>query len=123
MKKAFTLIELIVTITIIAVLSLVAVVSFSGAQKKARDGRRVQDVGKIQMALEMARQVGKTYPPTGTNLVPTYLQVWPVGPKGVGDTYIYSRPTPYTYTLSARLEDAANNPLDQSQTLYTVTNP
>lgn len=113
-NKGFTLIELIVVVTIIAVLTVVGVVSYSGTNKKARDSRRMADLEKIRIALELYRQgTGSTYPVDKDSLVPTYLQAFPIGPKG--DVYTYDRPTGYTYTLTAGLEGIG--------TSYVVTQP
>ncbi|MEX2028476.1 MAG: type II secretion system protein [Candidatus Curtissbacteria bacterium] len=50
-KKGFTLIELLVVISIIGILSALAVVSFSGAQARARDADRKNDLEVIKKAL------------------------------------------------------------------------
>ena len=118
-KKGFTLIELIVTVTIIAILTVVGVVSYSGTSKKARDNRRMADLEKIRVALELYRQgTGSTYPGDWDLLVDNgYIQTIPVGPKGsaIGDTYTYTQTgTGYTYTITTTLEETG---------VYTVTNP
>lgn len=124
MKKAFTLIELIVVITIIAVLSVVGMVSFSGMNVRARDARRVQDLQKIASALELIRQVGKTYPASTSSLAPTYLQTVPKDPKvAPHPTYAYQRNGNYKYTLTAILEEAKNNPDDPNSITYTLSSP
>ena len=113
-NKGFTLIELIVVVTIIAVLTVVGVVSYSGTNKKARDSRRMADLEKIRIALELYRQgTGSTYPSSINSLVPLYLGSTLVGPKN--DTYVYVKTTGYTYTLTAGLEGIG--------TSYTVTQP
>ena len=122
--SAFTLIELIVVITIIAVLSVVSMVSFSRMNVRARDARRIQDLQKIASALELIKQVGKTYPPTTSSLVPNYLQILPKDPKAPYPTYAYSRSGGnYKYTLTATLEDAKNNPDDPASTTYGLYSP
>jgi len=128
-RKAFSFIELIVVITIIAVLSLAAIVSYGPIQKKSRDSRRVADLQKISMALEMARQIGMTYPATGsvqTVLVPNFIQTYPTDPKGV-NSYQYARdPTSnYKYTLDAVMEDmgSTNCPTCSAPYNYRVRNP
>lgn len=51
-KNGFTLFELLVSISIIAILTAMVSVSYSVAQKKARDARRAQDLEMIQKAAE-----------------------------------------------------------------------
>lgn len=106
-KKGFTLIELIVVITIIAVLTVAGVISFGGASKRARDSRRMADLEKIRIALELYRQsVGSSYPSTIGTLVPTYLQMVPIGPKG--ENYSYTRESSYVYRICAFVEDTGS---------------
>ena len=51
--KGFTLVELLVVITIIAILSVTAFVTLGGETVKARDSKRKQDLSLIQNALEI----------------------------------------------------------------------
>ncbi|MCM8787804.1 MAG: prepilin-type N-terminal cleavage/methylation domain-containing protein [Candidatus Omnitrophica bacterium] len=51
-KKGFTLLELLVVISIIGILIAVGVASYSTAQKKSRDSRRKSDLKAIQNAME-----------------------------------------------------------------------
>lgn len=121
-NKGFTLIELIVAVTIIAVLTVVGVVSYTGASKKARDSRRMADLEKIRIALEVYRQdLGTIYPADPASLVPKYLQVLPLDPK-TGNLYSYSRTgTGYTYTIGATVEDAGSSNVANGN--YEVYNP
>ncbi len=50
--KGFTLIELMIVIAIIAVLSVIGATLYGGAQKSARDSKRVQEMKAIANALE-----------------------------------------------------------------------
>lgn len=59
--KGFTLVELLVAITIIAVLAAVGVVVFGGIQAKARDSRRSQDLIALANVLEGKRVAGTIY--------------------------------------------------------------
>ncbi len=63
-KKGFTLIELLVVIAIIGILSSVVLASLSTARQKSRDGKRVSDVGQIQLALELYFDAYQSYPTT-----------------------------------------------------------
>jgi len=51
-NDGFTLIELLVVISIIGVLAGIALVSFSGAQKQARDTQRKSDLKQYQTSIE-----------------------------------------------------------------------
>lgn len=111
-QKGFSLIELIVVMTIIAVITVAGVVSYTRANAKSRDSRRVGDLEKMRVALEMVKQVGGTYPVnTGSTnapsqLVPSYIQALPDDPKaGYGYYYVG---TAYTYTLDAYMEDVGS---------------
>jgi prepilin-type N-terminal cleavage/methylation domain-containing protein len=60
--KGFTLIELLVTITIIGILAGIAVVSFGNARKKAEEAKKLQDMTRIQTALEAYKVKYGAYP-------------------------------------------------------------
>jgi prepilin-type N-terminal cleavage/methylation domain-containing protein len=66
--RGFTLIEMLVVIAIIAILSGIIIANLSGAKGKARDAKRVSDLGNIQMALELYFDRCNQYPqPTSGN--------------------------------------------------------
>ncbi len=63
MRKAFTLLELLVVIGIIAILVSLGTFSYSTAQKKARDTKRRGDIKAISNALEQYYSIcGFQYP-------------------------------------------------------------
>jgi len=112
MKKAnsFTLIEILVVVTIIGLLTLVAVVSYSSLLKQARDAKRKEDLSQIAAALEMYRSNNDMYPTTGLIQLtsPTvYIQSIPSDPKNPTNTYYYSASTS-DYTLGAYLESGGS---------------
>ena len=128
----FTLFELLVSISIIAVLTAVAVVSFGGLNRKTRDARRISDLEKIRLSLEAVKQVGNTYPVNLTTLVgSSLLEKIPTDPKGVGYTYAYSvGDSNYTYALCAYMEDLGSTTVSTgcgscgtSNCNYKVINP
>lgn len=61
-QKAFTLIELLVVISIIGLLSTLALVSLNGARAKARDAKRMNDLKLISDALERYYLDNERYP-------------------------------------------------------------
>lgn len=98
----FTLVELLVSISIIAILSVVLSVSFSSAQKNGRDQRRIADLKAIQNAAEQYYLLNNGKYPISVNIAWTgpgaqmILAKFPTDPKaGVGVT------VPYIRTLTA----------------------
>jgi len=65
-RNGFTLIEVMVVTTIIAILAAVGMVSYQTANQKARDGKRKADMEQIRSALEMYKADSATnaYPAT-----------------------------------------------------------
>lgn len=92
-KNGFTLIEILVVATIIALLAAGAAISYSTFIKQSRDARRKADVEQIRAALEMYRSndTKSSYPTATSGLVTTYIQSLPKDPKSNSD---------YTYTIS-----------------------
>ena len=65
MKKnfGFTLVELLVVISVIGILASIILVSFTGSQKQARDTQRKSDLRQYQLALEnFANKSNGLYP-------------------------------------------------------------
>ncbi|MFA7300924.1 MAG: type II secretion system protein [Candidatus Shapirobacteria bacterium] len=122
-NKGFTLVELLVVMTIIVVISSVAMVSYVGSGKKARDSRRIADLEKIRLSLEMAKQVGSTYPVSLTPLeTMNYLSKLPVDPKTGLYRYAVVNNN-FGYTLDATMEDlGSTNGSYSSGYNYRVTN-
>lgn len=106
----FSLIELIVVMTIMMLISTIGLITFTASNQKARDGKRIADIEKIRLALEMARQVGSTYP-VAVNFVPTvlvnqgFMSTYPVDPKTPTNRYLYERVNNYQYNLYATMEN------------------
>ena len=110
-KFGFTLIEILVVVSIIGVLSSITISSFATAQAKARDTRRMQDLKQIGNALNMYYNDNGQYPQTGgywlyssdsigwgklrDALVPKYISKLPVDPINEG-IFITSNPS-YSY--------------------------
>lgn len=113
MKKSFTLIEILVVVTIIVLLTAAAVVSYSVFLKQSRDARRKVDLEQLRAALEIYRSDNNSAYPAGDVygtalselVVPiTYIQKLPADPKDPTYTYFYSGSVS-DYTLAAYLEN------------------
>jgi prepilin-type N-terminal cleavage/methylation domain-containing protein len=101
--KGFTLIELLIVISIIGILASLTLASYNGAQQKARDGVRKQDLAQVKRALELAKsdcRSGAFYPykaDYGTlstflaqgSAANSYMNPVPVDPKNTGSN-VYS---------------------------------
>jgi len=72
---AFTLIELLVVVSIIGILAALSMVSFSTAQKQARDTQRKSDLKQYQTALEAFanKQSSGLFPSRTTKVDPSTL--------------------------------------------------
>ncbi len=110
MKKAFTFIELLVSVAIVAVLVGGAAASYSLLNRNARNNRRKADIENIRAALEMYRSNEGLYPFTNHlgDLSPTYISPLPTDPK-TGLTYSdYTSADGSTYLLRADMEPSGH---------------
>ncbi|NUJ97542.1 prepilin-type N-terminal cleavage/methylation domain-containing protein [Candidatus Gracilibacteria bacterium] len=64
--KGFTLVELLVVITILAIISVIAYQNFGGAVDKAVSGRKINDISTIETALQQFKVDNNFYPPADT---------------------------------------------------------
>lgn len=132
-NKGFTLFELLISISIIGILTALAVVSFSSAQKKARDARRLEDMKSIQNAAEQYYStVGNYVYPAGTDIAANWtvngqalLQAFPKDPKGTGYTgYTYTPAVAFdSYCACAAVEDLKNANSDSVNCEFQGVNP
>lgn len=113
-KKGFSLFELLIVISIIGILTAIVSIAYSGAQKKTRDTRRVEDMKLIQTAAEQFYSQNNYAYPT-SNVTPwigidnNILDVFPTDPKNVLP-YVYSYPDNdgTSYCSCARVENINN---------------
>lgn len=131
--RGFTLIELLVVITIIAVLSGLAMVSFSATGKGARDARRKSDLETIRQALVMYRSDEGCYPGDldGDGVVALLLgegyltEPEPRDPKPNDYRYAYSpagTATCLTYGVGASSFNLTAT-MEKDGSTFTVTSP
>ncbi|MFA6464090.1 MAG: prepilin-type N-terminal cleavage/methylation domain-containing protein [Candidatus Paceibacterota bacterium] len=94
-KKGFTLIELMVVISIISLLSSIVLTSLNTARVRARDARRMSDITELRNALQLiANDNGGIYPPStywGINCIGLNdgdSNCWLGNGRNMGDTNI-----------------------------------
>ncbi len=66
MKKGFTIIELIIVISIIALLATLGLSTYTSVQEDARNSKRKADLKELQKSLEIYKQENGAYPDTRT---------------------------------------------------------
>lgn len=100
----FTMIELLVAATILAVISGIALVSFTSANVRVRDGKRKGDLEQARSALELYRSDVGTYPNGSWDTMVTtistagYLSSTTIrDPKNI-NPYVYQ----YTYDANTK---------------------
>lgn len=113
--NAFSLIEIIIAIAIIAIFITLPVLAYSNYAKNSRDEKRKGDVLKVAQALEQYKAERGTYPINLEELVSQgYLPELPIDPKNEQDADGDSGTLAYgydynsdgvTYSLSAILEE------------------
>lgn len=119
-QRAFSLLEIIIAITIIAIFTVLPVLAYTSYQKKARDEKRKSDLGKISQALESYKAEKGSYPPDLQTLVtsgflpevpkdPLEGQSVPWDQNGGTFGYSFSSPDGTTYTLSAKMEQGGGS--------------
>ncbi len=128
----FSLVELLVTVSIISILISIGIASYATINKQSRDTKRKGDIEQIRAALEMYRTNVGSYPSSGAGswvatssttdalvgltplLVSSYMPIVPTDPKA-SQSYMYiatneSGGNYYGYCVSAQME--SENPSD-----------
>lgn len=140
---AFTLVELLISVSIISILIAIGIASYATINKQSRDTKRKSDIEQVRSALEMYRAENGSYPATGggiftavsslsSDLIPTYIPSIPTDPRVVSP-YIYQYKATnaanglyYGYCLSGTLESSTptdNSCVPDTGQNYGVKNP
>lgn len=61
-RSAFSLMEIVISVTILGILSLVGVLSYSDALFSSKDSVRIADLERIKVALRNEKQKSGAYP-------------------------------------------------------------
>lgn len=120
-RRGFTFVELLVSVSIVAVLAAIGAVAYSSTSRRSRDTKRTADIQSIRSALEIYRSEVDNYPnllPGGGGCITStqienagvvYLNPIPIDPiNNATYCYRYTRgASPYTtYTLTCTMEVA-----------------
>jgi prepilin-type N-terminal cleavage/methylation domain-containing protein len=107
---AFTLIELMVVIAIIAILTAILTANFSAAKSRSRDGQRISDTAQIQLALAGYFNQCNSYPAPDTGNV-----------IGLSGSTMLTQPNSSCpgITLGSFISKIPTPPAGASQTNYT----
>ena len=118
-KKGFTLLELLVVISIIAILIGLSSVSYTTAQKKSRNSKRRGDIKAVQNAFEQYNSINTGYVANCTTMAVSLPTGLPTDPKNSAPyTYSFSCPDTVSYCVCADLETELGNS-DTSSCTYT----
>lgn len=112
LEKGFSLVELLVVISIIAVLTAVLTTNYMGMRERARDAQKIQDLGSIRDALRSYYNDHQSYPEDisdiGTsNYMPSITNL--------GYSYTYTRIDSDAFVLKVDLEAGAGTDDTDSQ--------
>ncbi len=142
-NRAFTLVELMISIVIIALMTAIIITNLTGAKGKSRDGQRISDIATLQQALGLYFDRCNQYPSSlvltasngngtggvcpGSITLASYISKIPVPPSGSPSPYDYgtngSASNYSDYVLHVQLENPNSsitaNGLDG--TIYTFS--
>lgn len=142
--RGFTLVELLVTISILSILMTIAIISYGNVQKNARDNKRKADLATIQSALEQYHADQGFYPASIsftansplTNGTKTYMSAIPIETQSGIAQYVYAKypgtcantvsdPSTYctNYCLYAKMENSSNSVTAAKCSLVTPAPP
>ena len=133
-KKGFTLVEMLVVATIIALLSAAGFVSYATANRNARNGKRKADLEQVRAALELYRSDNGSYADTNgagsaanwqvmTATIGSYITSPNIAdPRNIG-VYVYTYSDDVAGDTAGRRYEICANLEPDPGTAYCLSNP
>jgi prepilin-type N-terminal cleavage/methylation domain-containing protein len=112
-RRGFTLVELLVAISIIAVLSAILLPNFMGARERAEDAKKKEDLVSVKNALRMFYNDKQSYPLSATGIGATLAPYLP-NVSQIGYTYT-STYSGEGFQLCVKLAAAVGDEVKKSQ--------
>jgi prepilin-type N-terminal cleavage/methylation domain-containing protein len=126
-SSGFTLVEVVIVLSILALLTTTSVLGYTHFLKNARDSRRQVDLNTVSTVLQEYRKNTGTYPDDLDELTsssPPYIEELPEDPKNPDPDYGYTYvKTGNTYTLSALLENGEYYVINPYGSDFMAANP
>lgn len=116
--QGFTLVELLVVVSIIAILSVIGVATFTNVQKNARDARRKADIDAIAAAFESTYSNGAYSTVQASNFSSGTTPNDPLNDTTNG--YVYNTVNPAATAVEITAGTASIAPIGTANTSFTV---
>ena len=117
-RRGFTLLELLIVIAIIGILTAMGTVSYSTAQKRARDSKRQADLKAIQNAFEQYYSKNKGSYPSSCSISSEYLPGGMQTDPKTGSSYSGGcDPSGYCFCTPTALESGGGNATGRNGTM------
>lgn len=119
-KNGFSLIELLVVISIIGILSTILVTNFMGMREKAKDAQKIQDLNSMKNALRSYYNDNQSYPVDVSEIKEEYFPAL----DNIGFVYKYVvSPDGETFSIETSLDSGAGDDDIDSQKKCGIVAP
>ncbi|MFA5749713.1 MAG: prepilin-type N-terminal cleavage/methylation domain-containing protein [Candidatus Shapirobacteria bacterium] len=121
-KTGFSLIELLVVVSIMGVLAAVLMMNIVGARERAKDSKKMQDLNSLKNGLRMYYNDNQSYPVSKAIILGSGFTGYI---SSIGDTsFIYTQPNGTdSFRMTTILDSGAGNDDINSQTNCGIGDP